>query len=88
MLDIMPMTAIPYNAKISPARRISVASVNTPINTEIKQGDPADAGSPLFLSFGYLQLSHLGNINLAVTIYCVPLRLHRQSNIWICLGGG
>lgn len=30
----------------------------------------------------------MGTTNLAVTIYCVPLRLHRQGNIWVGLGGG
>jgi len=48
-----------------------------------RQDASAFAEASSFSLFEAFRPPYLGKINLAVTKYCVPLRLHRQCNIWV-----
>ena len=53
-----------------------------------KQNASAFAEASSFSRFEDFRPPYLGKTNLAVTKYCVPLRLHRQSNIRMTDGSG
>ena len=53
-----------------------------------KKAASANAEASCFSRFEDLRPPYLGKTNLADTKYCVPLRLHRQSDIRMADGGG